>query len=177
MLKQITISPGGAFEEVEIERSDEVFWVNNDSQPHWPVPWCYGLRVDPNKTSNKFQTFPRESPNLPQQIRYQDALTGQTGVILVYNDFQLAAPGRPPYTKPAAPTVTIPLTQGGKSPYNTSLSTDVPSWAAFAESTPGSSKGFNAVLKDPPKGPVTFYLNATDALGKNIQEQITITIT
>jgi hypothetical protein len=174
MLKQITIKPGGFFEQVEIEQSDEVFWVNNDTQPHWPVPWCYGLRVDPDKTSNTFQIFPGAGPNLPQQIQYQDALSGQTGVILVYNDFQLVVP---PYTAPAAPTVTIPLTQGGKSPYDTSSSTEVPPWVAFAESTPDSSAGFNAVLTNPPRGSFTFNLNATDALGKNIRQQITIAVT
>ena len=50
MSKQITIKPGGVFE-LEIEQADDVLWVNNDTQPHWPVPWCYGLRVDPDKTS------------------------------------------------------------------------------------------------------------------------------
>jgi hypothetical protein len=174
MLKQITISSDGAFEEVEIEQSDEVFWVNNDSKPHWPVPWCYGLRVDPSTTSNTFQIFPGASPNLPQQVRYQDALTGQTGVILVYNDFQLVAS---PYTARKASIVTIPLAQGGKSPYDTSSSIGVPSWVEFAESTPGSSAGFGAVLTDPPTGRFTFDLNATDALGKNIQQQITIEVT
>src|SRR5947207_1825747 len=106
MPKAITIGPNGVFEKVEIEQSDDVFWVNNDSKPHWPVPWCYGLRVDPGKTSNSFQIFPGATPNLPQPIQYQDALTGQTGIILVYNDFQMV-PG--PYTAKAGQNASIPL--------------------------------------------------------------------
>jgi hypothetical protein len=85
MSKQITIGSGGAFEQTEVEQSDDVFWSNNDSNPHWPVPWCYGLRVDPGKTSNSFQAVP--GGTLPQKQIYQDALSNQSGVMLIYAEF------------------------------------------------------------------------------------------
>src|SRR5262245_35676403 len=135
MSKRITIGPNGVFEQVEVEQSDDVFWVNNDTKPHWPVPWCYGLRVDPGNTTGAFQTYPGAQPNLPQKIVYQDALGEQTGVILVYNDF-LVIPG--PYTTSASQPQPIPLTSGGKSPYNTSASANVPKWLTFAEAIPDS---------------------------------------
>jgi hypothetical protein len=47
----------------------------------------------------------------------------------------------------------------------------------LAQSTSESDAGVFAVLTNPPKGTVTFELNATDALGNNIQQQITITVT
>jgi len=171
MSKQITIGSGGVFAQVEVEQSDDVFWSNNDSKPHWPVPWCYGLRVDPGKPSNLFQAIP--GGTLPQQLVYQDALSNQSGVMMVYADF---APQGGPFASTAGQNSSIPVTSGGKSPYNTSASTGVPSWITFAEPTPDSSSGFNAVLTNPPAGSVTFNLNATDGLGYNIQQQITITV-
>ena len=171
MSKQITIGPGGVFSQIEVEQSDDVFWTNNDSSPHWPVPWCYGLRVDPGKPSNAFQAVP--GGTLPQKLIYQDALSSQSGVMMVYADFAMV-PG--PYAATAGQNSSIPLTSGGKSSYNTSASTKVPSWITFAEPTPNSSSGFNAVVTNPPAGSVTFNLNATDGLGYNIQQQVTITV-
>ncbi|MBZ5622543.1 MAG: putative Ig domain-containing protein [Acidobacteriia bacterium] len=171
MSKQITIRPGGAFDQIEVEQSDDVFWSNNDSNPHWPVPWCYGLRVDPGKPSNSFQAVP--GGTLPQKLIYQDALSNQSGVMMVYADF---APQSGPFAGTAGQNSSISMTSGGKSPYNTSASAGVPSWITFAESTPGNSSGFNAVLTNPPAGSVTFNLNATDGLGYNIQQPITITV-
>jgi hypothetical protein len=175
MSKQITIGPGGAFSQIEVEQSDDVFWSNNDSKPHWPVPWCYGLRVDPGKPSNAFQAVP--GGTLPQQLIYQDALSNQTGVMMVYADFAPVAP--PPsgsFAATAGQNSSIPVTSGGKSKYKTSASTGVPAWITFAEPTPDSSSGFNAVLTNPPAGSVTFNLNATDSLGYNIQQQISIVV-
>jgi hypothetical protein len=168
---EITIGLGGSFAQIEVEQSDDVFWNNQDSNPHWPVPWCYGLKVAPQQSSNAFQAVP--GGTLPQKLIYQDALSAQSGVMWVYADFQMASS---PYTATAGPSASIPITTGGKSPYDTAKSTGVPSWISFAESTPDSSAGFNAVLTNPPPGSVTFNLNATDGLGKNIQQQVTITV-
>ena len=149
MSKQITIGPGGTFSQIEVEQSDDVFWSNNDSKPHWPVPWCYGLKVDPGKPSNAFQAVP--GGTLPQKLIYQDALSNQTGVMMVYADFAPASSSGS-FTATAGQNSSIAVTSGGKSTYNTSASTGVPSWITFAEPTPDSSSGFNAVLTNPPAG-------------------------
>src|SRR5450631_2338562 len=104
---QINISPGGVFASIEVEQSDDVFWSNNDSKPHWPVPWCYGLRVDPGKPSNPFQAV--QGGTLPQKLIYQDALSNQSGVMMVYADF---APAPGPYAGTAGQNSSIPLTSG-----------------------------------------------------------------
>ena len=176
MSKRITIGKNGAFETVEVELSDDVFWQNNDTQPHFPVPWCTGLRMDPSKPSSSFSTFPTSSPNLPQKIVYGCAIPGhgsEQGVILVYNDFTLASL---PLTATAGQTTTVQVTNGGKSPYSISAP-GAPPWVSFVETTPDSSSGFSAVLTNPPVGNVAFDLNTTDGLGKNIQQQITIDVT
>lgn len=171
MSKQITIGSGGVFAPIEVEQSDDVFWSNNDSKPHWPVPWCYGLRVDPGKPSNAFQAVP--GGTLPQKLVYQDALSNQTGVMWVYADFALA-PG--PFAGTAGKNSSVQVMVGGRSKYDASASTGVPSWITWAEATPDSSSGYNAVLTNPPPGSVTFNLNAIDGLGHNIQQTVTITV-
>lgn len=176
MSKQINISKNGIFDTVEVELSDDVFWQNNDSKPHFPVPWSTGLRMEPSKPSSSFSTFPTSSPNLPQKIVYGCAIPGheaEQGVIFVYNDFTLAAM---PLTATAGQTTTVQATNGGKSPYSISAP-GAPAWVAFVETTPDSSAGFSAVLTNPPAGNVAFDLNTTDALGKNITQQITINVT
>jgi len=171
--KGINIGPGGVFETVSVTQSDEVFWVNNDSAPHWPVPWCYGLKMDPGKTSTNFMVYPGStSAVIPQTLQYQDALGNGSGVIYIYATFASAA-----VTNPVAAGSSAQVATGGMSPYDTSKSSGVPSWLTFGEQTPDSSGGIYAFVAagTPAGSAANFTLNATDALGNNIVQQFNIT--
>jgi hypothetical protein len=171
--KQINIT-NGVFDSVEIEQSDDVFWQNNDSFAHWPVPWCSGLKTEPGQPSSAFQTFPGASPLLPQVLQYTCALhPKENGTIYIYNDFLLVTL---PLTGTAGQTATVALATGGKSPYNIKIGA-APAWLSVTETTPvDSSAGISATFTNPPAGSYTFNLNVTDGLGKNFQQQIGITI-
>ena len=181
MSKQININRNAqgrvVFDVISVEVSDDVFWQNNDTQPHWPVPWCSGLRMDPSKPSNVFQAYPSGSPTLPQTVVYGCAMPGhgaEQGVIYVYNDFSIASSQ---IAGEAGQAATVAVARGGKSPYAISA-TGLPNWVSLAETAPvDSSAGISATLTNPPAGDFAFTLNTTDALGKNIQQQITISIT
>jgi hypothetical protein len=149
MMKQIDINPNRVFEQVEIEQTDDVFWQNNDAQPHWPMFWAPRQSF---QVLQQFPDFPNPQPQLPQRVQYQCAIPGhqnETGIILVFDDFTLATLS---LSATAGQINSIPLTSAGKSPYDTSASTGVSSWVTFAEPTPDSSVGFNAVLTNPPTG-------------------------
>jgi hypothetical protein len=165
MSKQITIGPGGVFAPIEVEQSDDVFWSNNDSKPHWPVPWCYGLRVDPGKPSNSFQAVP--GGTLPQKLVYQDALSNQSGVMWVYADFALASG---PFAGTAGQNSSVQVMVGGKSKYDASASTGVPSWITFA----GDARQQFGLQRSPhePRRERHLQSECYGWLGHNIQQRL-----
>ena len=156
----------------EIAFSDVVFWFNDDSEPHTPM----GIDVQPQATSSSVQPVPTGSAAplptpLPQSLKYECALHGETGTIAIYNDFVVIVSPLS-VTKPAT---TVQVATGGKPPYVISPSGE-PSIALVATAqSPTADAGINAVLTDPP-ATVTFRLSATDALGNNVDQDVTINI-
>ncbi|HEX3584286.1 MAG TPA: hypothetical protein VH087_21150 [Thermoanaerobaculia bacterium] len=76
-------SPQGA------QQSDLVFWLNDDNQPHFPVPGCGSLRVAPGNTTSAapYQGFPDTTANLPLTFQYICALhSGESGLLDVAPD-------------------------------------------------------------------------------------------
>lgn len=72
MSVKIVIQSGGVFENPTAQQSDLVFWFNDDTQPHYPIPGCSGLRVAPGATTPKYQPAP--APSIPLTIDYSCAL-------------------------------------------------------------------------------------------------------
>lgn len=56
----------------DLQQQDMVFWHNDDSQPHFPVPGAGSLSVAPGKDSAAFPVMP--TPALPLTIDYVCAL-------------------------------------------------------------------------------------------------------
>jgi hypothetical protein len=61
MSVKITITGQGGevkFSDPNPQQNDLVFWNNQDTQPHFPVPGCSGLQVAPGRTTRPYQPFP-----------------------------------------------------------------------------------------------------------------------
>jgi hypothetical protein len=175
--KTIEIGAGGTFSEVAVLQSESVVWKNNDSETHWPVPNCMGLKVEPGATSNGTQIFP--PPLLaPVAITYGCAMPGhesERGTINVYGVFvPVAAPGTL-YVEP--PWFPVPVATGGVSPYNITQDPAFP-WLQAQEVPPGSSSGISVIVisKAPilTDGTINYQLTATDAQGTSVSAKIQI---
>lgn len=177
--KEIVISSGGAFATVDITQSQTVFWTNNDSVAHFPVPNCTGLLAKPDAVTNDTQIVP--IPALPMAISYGCAIAGhenESGTINVYGDFVVSAPAIT--LSSATPFAAVPVGTGGKSPYAIAQDSAVPYITAVDTVPAGSSAGISLVLNAaPPAGTkaVSVQLNATDALKNNIKTTIQVTLT
>ncbi|HEX6100326.1 MAG TPA: hypothetical protein VF432_28690 [Thermoanaerobaculia bacterium] len=177
--KEIAIGPGGTFASIDVVQSDNVVWKNGDRQTHWPVPNCWGLRVNPQAVSNDAQFFPPPL-SAPLPISYGCAIEGhesERGSINVYADFTLAA--QPVTVSSATPYASVPIATGGKSPYVVVPDSSVP-YLSVSETTPvGSSTGLSVVLNaaPPSTGTINYELNVTDALGNPIHQSVQIKIT
>lgn len=177
--KEIVISSGGNIATVDITQSQTVFWTNQDSVAHFPVPNCTGLRAQPDAVTNDVQIVP--IPALPMAIAYGCAIEGhegESGTINVYNDF---VPVTALTLSSATPFAAVAAATGGKSPYAIQQDSAVPYITALDTIPAGSSAGLSLVLNQaPPAGTtsVTYTLNATDALGNKITNaQIQVTLT
>ncbi|MEA2164459.1 MAG: hypothetical protein QOK37_2586 [Thermoanaerobaculia bacterium] len=98
MSVQIVIKPGGVFENPGATQSDLLFWYNTDSESHYPVPGCTGLKVEPGKNTSASPYLaspnyasappatPPAVPYLPHTFDYICALHGETGQITIDAD-------------------------------------------------------------------------------------------
>ena len=189
----IAIDRGGRFATVDVAQGDTVHWVNGDAQEHWPVPNCTGLLVKPAQSSNAVQpatfNFPRSpyatgaaiagpSP-LPMALTYGCAIPGhekESGTINIYDNLASVAPFETiSATQPGLP---VPLLTGGKSPYTIVQDPAHPEVTVVEQPPEGSSGGIAVVLNTTPasSGAITLQVNVTDALGKNFNEPVSITI-
>ena len=175
--REIAIDSGGSFATVDITQSDTVTWVNHDTREHFPVPNCFGLLVEPQAVSNALQPAPTLA--LPMSLAYGCAIAGhesEQGMINVYNDFVAAGPVT---LSTALPYVAVAAATGGKSPYRIVQDPNVP-YITAAETTPaGSSTGISIILNAAPPGGTTavnYQLDATDALGTQINTTIAVTL-
>lgn len=172
---EIAIGSGGSFATVDVTQSDTVTWVNHDTQEHFPVPNCFGLRVEPQAVSNALQPAP--TPALPMSIAYGCAIEGhesEQGMINVYKDFVAVTPVKLSTNSPTAAAAT-----GGKSPYLIVQDAKVPYITAVETTPAGSSAGISIILSGaPPAGTtaVSYQLNATDAFGTQIDTTIAVTL-
>jgi hypothetical protein len=118
MSVQIVIGNGGAFPTTtSVFQRDLVFWLNDDTQQHYPVPGCSklapngsNLQVAPGGTTPPIQ--PTASPNLPATIPYGCAIAGhesEGGVITVNPDSGATQTGTPG----GSTTKTIDISPGG----------------------------------------------------------------
>ncbi len=174
---EIAIGSGGSFATVEVTQSETVTWVNHDTQEHFPVPNCYGLRVEPQAVSNALQPAP--TPALPMTVAYGCAIEGhesEQGLINVYGDFVAVTPVT---LLIAVPYVAVAVATGGKSPYRIVQDPNLP-YITAAETTPaGSSAGISIIFNAaPPAGTtaVTYQLDTTDAFGTRIATPIAVTL-
>jgi hypothetical protein len=175
-LVQIAISSGGAFQAVDLTQPDSVIWDNNDSQEHWPVPNCSGLRVEPGKSSNAMQPAP--NPNVPLQVIYGCAIPGheaEQGSMTIYAPMAVKTnPGAVSFAKQAAASVAT----GGKSPY-TCVNDPAFDYLTLIETTPaGTSAGVSIIATKAPPAPgtITYQLNITDGMGRKLTAPITLTV-
>lgn len=103
------------FSDPRPQQSDLVFWHNGDTDPHWPVPFCTGLQVAPQATSEPYQAVP-PNQTFPLAIKYGCAIAGheaESGTLTVQAD--TVAP--PPATSTAkGATQTIVIGEGGVFP-------------------------------------------------------------
>ena len=101
MSVRIVIKPGGVFENPTANQSDLVFWYNSDTEAHYPIPGCTGLRVEPGKTTKDDPYLPSPvytsvadtpppsppvTPYLPHTFDYTCAIHGETGQITINAD-------------------------------------------------------------------------------------------
>jgi hypothetical protein len=117
MSVRIAINKGGVFQPTEVFQRDLVFWYNDDTQQHYPVPGCSrippnnsNLQVAPGGTTPPIQPAP--SPGLPTTITYGCAISGheaESGSILVNPDSGNTSAGVPTN----ATTKTIEISAGG----------------------------------------------------------------
>src|ERR1051326_2170425 len=117
MSVQIIIGKGGVFPTTTVFQRDLVFWLNDDTQQHYPVPGCSklspnnsNLQVAPGGTTPVIQ--PTASPDLPATIPYGCAISGheaESGSIIVNPDSGSPQPGTPAGTR----TKTIDISTGG----------------------------------------------------------------
>ncbi len=176
--KVINIGPGGEFETVDVAQSDTLVWKNNDSQTHFPVPNCTGLRVEPEDVSNSLQPAPTYL--LPMAIVYGCAMPGhesESGTINVYGDF--IVPATQLTLSSATPFAAVAAATGGKSPYAIVQDGSLPYITAVETTPAGSSAGVSVVLNAVPTflRKVNYQLNVTDALGNQIGITLQITLT
>jgi hypothetical protein len=119
MSVQIVIKPGGVFENPGSTQSDLLFWYNTDSEPHYPVPGCTGLKVDPGKdtsanpylASPNYASAPVATPPaagyLPHTFDYVCALHGETGQITIDADSGQTVTLNPPAAGAVAKEIVI----------------------------------------------------------------------
>jgi len=193
----INIRRSGAsvvFDSVDVAQGDTVYWSNQDSTDHWPVPNCSGLLVTPGKSSNGVQlataNFPRSpyvdptvngaiagpSP-LPMALTYGCAIPGhesESGTINIYDNLS-ALPAPPNVAQQGIP---ITILTGGKSPYTIVQDPAHPELTIMEQPPAGSSGGVAVVLNQAPKttGTITLQVNVTDGLGKKFNQAIQINI-
>jgi hypothetical protein len=172
--KRIQISAGGKFETVNVYQSQLVYWENNDSTTHFPVPNCTGLLVQRGKSSNALQPAP--APNLPMTFVYGCAMAGhenEQGTINVYNDFVLVE--NPTELTAKDPSTTI--VRGGKSPYVIEQDPTLPMLHLFENAPAGSSSGISIGVvnwQQTPKGTLNYEVHVTDALGSTFWTPVAI---
>jgi len=117
MSVQIIIGKGGVFPNTTVFQADLVFWLNDDTQQHYPVPGCSklapgnaSLLVAAGGTTPAIQ--PTAAPALPVTIPYGCAISGhesESGAITVNPD-----PAPPPAVTPGPSTTkTINISPGG----------------------------------------------------------------
>ena len=190
----IHIGKGGSFATVDVAQGDTVYWNNQDSVEHWPVPNCTGLLVSPGKTTNGVQLATSNSPRspfvdpavngsiagpppLPMAITYGCAISGhgsESGTINIYDNLS-ALPSAPTASQPGLP---VQIVTGGKSPYNCVQDPAHPE-LTIQEMTPaGTSSGVAVILNETPKttGAITLQVDVTDGLGKHFKQAIPINL-
>jgi hypothetical protein len=173
---EIAIRAGGVFQEVNVSQPDSVAWKNEDTQAHWPVPNCSGLRVKAGQSSSALQPAP--NPNVPMTILYGCAIEGheaEQGTINIYNSFAAVTA---PNTL-SATVVSTPIATGGMSPYTLRPDPSQPQ-LTLRETTPaGSSTGVTIALVTPTAitpATINYALDVTDGLGNTVSQSIPITI-
>jgi hypothetical protein len=119
MSVQIVIKPGGVFENPGATQSDLIFWYNTDSEPHYPVPGCSGLKVEPGKdtSANPYLASPKyvsvkvsnppTTGYLPHTFDYICALHGETGQITIDADSGQVVTLKPPAAGAVAEEIVI----------------------------------------------------------------------
>lgn len=174
-----------SFETVNVVQLDSVVWQNDDSEAHFPVPNCTGLKVEPNGVTNAVQLAPSPATGavmLPMTLAYGCAIAGhedEQGKIHVYNTFLVATPA--PTVSPTTPYAAVAVVNGGQSPYTINPDPKYP-WLTLAETVPaGSSTGISIALNQaPPQAlPINitdYALDVTDAQGTSIKQNISLTV-
>ena len=194
----IHIGRGGVFATVDVAQGDSVYWVNDDSVEHWPVPNCTGLLTQPNQSSNPVQPATSNAPRspytnpglvttgpspLPMAIAYGCAIAGhenESGTINIYDNLApVLAQANPPVPAPTNAGQGIPVTivTGGKSPYTIQQDPAHPQVTLIEQPPAGSSGGVAMVVNQPPSNTtISLQVNVTDALRKNLNQAITVII-
>jgi hypothetical protein len=161
------------FQTVTVSINDSVFWHNNDSKAgHWPVfqgQVMIGKALPPAPTSNSDWWPIPASPASP--ITYQcQQHAGETGQIVVVANFLLNA-------ALATPTVgtlyTQSLSTGGMPTYVLNqINGQVPPGLTVA----ATATGIGISGTPTQAGSFSFWVDAQDGLGSNLQKTITLTV-
>lgn len=169
--REIVIGPGGTFAEIDVLQPDSVFWRNDDTQDHWPVPNCFGLLVQPGASSNALQPAP--APNAPLAIVYGCAIEGHEHERGTINIFGILAAVTQP-VKLSATASTAAIATGGMSPYVLRPDPRYDQLLVLSETPPtGVSISIVAGQTIPP-GTADYALDVTDAFGATLQQPVTL---
>lgn len=186
------------FDTVDVAQGDSVYWVNDDSQEHWPVPNCMGLLTKPHQSSTPVQPATSNAPRspytnpglvttgpspLPMSIVYGCAIAGhedERGTLNIYDNLApVLAQAKPPVPAPTNPGQGLPATvvTGGKSPYTITQDPTHPQVTLIEQPPAGSSGGVAMVVNQAPSNTtIQLQVNVTDALGKTLDQPITVII-
>ncbi len=156
----------GQFAAVNAAQSDSVFWNNQDSVQHWPVPGCSNLNVEPGKSTPGFTPFPAP-PILGKATTFVCAVhPAETGTLTIWPDFLTAGA-----TLSGTVNTNVALTKGGMLPVSITSAVVAPS--TMAVSVVNGAVVANASVA----GTYTVNLVAVDGLGVQVSQISTIKIT
>ncbi|MCU1347511.1 MAG: hypothetical protein JWO56_541 [Acidobacteria bacterium] len=172
---RITIRPGGVFEEVNVGQPASVIWDNRDTREHFPVPNCFGFRVNPGQSTTAMQPAP--NPNVPMPLIYGCAIPGheaERGSLNVWP--ALAAVGSDITVVHGG--AAVPVVTGGKSPYTIIVNNPV-TGLTFAETAPaGTNAGVSVTASATAAvGAASVPITVTDSSNQSLTATFTITVT
>ena len=183
------------FDEVSIDTTENVCFANLDpKEAHFPD--IASNQIGPFKSANSSECVIKPPSPLPGKFTYKCTLHGEVGTINVFAVLAVgtgAPGGKLPNATKGTPIAEAQVVQGGKPTYtvNRQLFQVTDSTGKVIQS--GSGVGPGLTLNNPPttqgktgitlsgaptlSGTYAFALDVTDSMGRNLQQQYTMSVT